>query len=88
MAATTGPILAIGAITMVNQSIVHGKPIDVRVPVATGVAAGLFALAERGWREGATALAWMALVTVLFTRVDRSIPSPSESFLGWWNQTK
>lgn len=86
MAGSTGPILAIGAITMGNQSIVHGKPIDIRVPVGTAVAAGMFALAERGWEKGAVALSWVALVTVLFTRLDPTIPSPSESFLGWWNQ--
>lgn len=85
MAQSTGPILAIGAITMVNQSIVHGKPIDVRVPVSTAVAAGMFALAERGWQKGVVTLSWVALVTILFTRVDPTIPSPTESFLGWWN---
>jgi len=88
MAQSTGPILAIGGITLVNNSIVHGKPIDIRIPVATAVAAGLFALAERGWPAGINALAWMALVTVLFTRLQPGVPSPVESFLSWWQKGK
>jgi hypothetical protein len=85
MARTTGPILAIGAITMINQNIVHDHPIDIRVPVATAVAAGIFALTEHGWEDGAVALSWVALVTVLFARLDKSVPAPAESFLSWWN---
>lgn len=84
MARTTGPILAIGGITMVNQSLIHGEPIDIRVPVATAVAAGIFALAEHGWEDGAVALSWVALVTVLFARLDPKIPAPAESFQAWW----
>lgn len=81
---TTGPILAIGAITLANQSLIHGAPIDVRVPVGTAVAAGLFGLVEHGWEDGAVALAWVALVTVLFARVQPEVPAPAESFLSWW----
>ena len=84
MARSTGPILAIGAITIVNESVVHGRPIDVRVPVGTAVAAGLLALVERGWERGAVALAWVALGTVLLSRVDPAVPAPAESFLSWW----
>lgn len=83
MARSTGPILAVGAITVVNSTIVHGKPMDWRVPVMTAVAAGAFALAEKGWEQGAVALSYMALVTVLFARIDPSVPSPTESFLDW-----
>lgn len=83
---TTGPILAIGGITLANQSIVHGRPVDWRVPVATGLAAGLFGLMEKGWEQGAVALSYLALVTVLFTRLDKGTPSPAESFEKWWNQ--
>ena len=84
VAKSTGPILAIGAVTVVNQSLVHDRPLDIRVPVATAVAAGMFALFERGWERGAVTLSWMALVTVLIARTDPHVPSPTESFLGWW----
>lgn len=86
MARTTGPILAIGAITLGNNSLIHDQPIDIRIPVGTAVAAGLFAIAERGWERGAVALAWMALATVLLTRTDPRIPSPAESVLTWWQK--
>jgi hypothetical protein len=79
MAETTGIILAIGGITMVNQSLINNQPLDLRVPVATGIAAGCFALAEKGWKDGAVALAWLGLVTILFARVDPKVPTPVES---------
>ena len=82
---TTGPILAIGGITLANQSIVHTQPVSWRVPVATGLAAGIFALLEKAWGDGAVALAYLALASILFTRIDKSVPSPVESFVGWWN---
>jgi hypothetical protein len=85
MARTVGPILAIGAITVANQSIVNDAPIQWRVPVATAIAAGIFALAEKAWEEGAVALAYLALVSVLFVRLDPATPAPVESFVTWWN---
>jgi hypothetical protein len=86
MARSTGPILAIGAITIVNNSIVNGRPMDWRVPVMTAVAAGAFSLAERGWEQGVVALSYVALVTVLLTRLTPGVPSPTESFLKWINK--
>jgi len=84
MAQTTGPILAIGAITVANMSVFHEEEVDWRVPVATGIAALGFAAAERMWAPGAKALAWTALVAICFTRIDPDIPSPVESMLQWW----
>jgi hypothetical protein len=84
MARSTGPILAMGAITIVNQTIVHDEPMDWRVPIATGLAAGAFALMERGWEEGVVGLAWLALVSVLFVRLKPNIPSPVESIVSFW----
>lgn len=85
MARTVGPILAIGAITVANQSIIHDEPIQWRVPVATAIAAAAFALAEKAWEDGAVALAYLALVSVLFVRLDPKTPAPVESFVSWWN---
>lgn len=84
MATTTGPVLAIGAITALNQSVLHDKPFDWRIPVATGVAAGFFALIEKGAPEAARMAAYAALLTILFTRIN-DVASPTESFLSWWN---
>ena len=88
MAATTGPVIAIGAITVANRSVFNRMPVDWRVPVGTAVAAGLFALLEKLVGGVAVGLAWLALVAVVFTRVDPAVPSPSESALAWFNQGK
>ena len=45
MSQTTGPILAVGAVTVANNVIFHDEPMDWRVPVATGLAAIGFLLA-------------------------------------------
>jgi len=81
---TTGPVLAMGGITMANAVLFNGKPFDWKVPIATGIAAGAFVLAEKAWEQGAVALAWMALVTILITRVDPKVPSPVETLNNWW----
>lgn len=84
MAQTTGPMLAIGAITALNQSVINDRDFDWRLPVAVGVASGFFALAEKAAPQAAKMGAYAALVTVLFTRIN-GVPSPTESFLKWWN---
>lgn len=86
MAKSTGPILAIGAITMVNNSIFHSEPVDLRVPIAAGIAAGVFALVEQGWEKGAVFISYLALLTVLLTRTSPNVPSPTESFVDWWDK--
>ena len=86
MAKSTGPILAVGGITMLNQTILNNQGIDWRVPVATGFAAGAFALMEKGAPGLIAGIAWIALVTVCIARVDPKVPSPAESLLKYWNQ--
>lgn len=83
MAKTTGPVLAIGGITLANQTLLNNKPFDWKIAIATGVSAGLFALLERGWEQGAVALAWLALVTILLVRLDPKTPAPLESLNKW-----
>jgi hypothetical protein len=83
---TIGPILATGAATVVNRSVFHGQPIDWRVPIATGLAAVGFDLFERVAPKVAQVLAWTTFLTVLLTRTDPSIPSPTESALTWWKK--
>lgn len=84
---TTGPILAIGGITLATQVIAEKQDFNWRVPIATGIAAGLFALAEKGWEQGAVMIAYTALVTVLFVRIDPKTPAPAEVFNNMINGT-
>lgn len=86
MSRTIGPLLATGAITIANQSVFHDKPVDWRVPIATGLAAMGFSLAERAAPELAVILAWTTLLTVLLTRMNPDVPSPVESALVWWKK--
>lgn len=86
MSRSTGPILAIGAVTVANQTLFNGRPLDWRVPIATGLSVGVFALLEKAAPDVAGPLAWMALITVLLARVQPGIPSPAESFLKWWEE--
>lgn len=86
MSQTTGIILATGAVTVANATVFHDKPMDWRVPVATGLASVGFSLAERVWPKGAEILAWTVFATVLVTRTQAGVPSPVESALSWWNK--
>lgn len=88
MARSTGPILVVGAITIINGTIVHKEPMDWRVPIATGLTAGLFALGERAWPSGVVGLAWLALVTSLFVRLKPGVPAPMESIADFWEGKK
>jgi hypothetical protein len=85
MAETTSPILAIGAITMVNRSIFHDEPWDWRIVIATGISVGLFAALEKPLPKMAVALAWLAVAGVTLGRVDPKVPAPAESALEWFN---
>lgn len=85
MARSTGPILAAGTITVANRVILNSQPVDWQIIVATGVLAAGMSLVEKASPELAVGLSWIALVTILFTRVDPKVPSPTESFVTWWN---
>jgi hypothetical protein len=86
MARSTGIVLAVGAITMGNSVIVNEQEINWRVPIATGIAAGMLALVEKVSEPLAVGIAYIALITVLFVRVQPNVPAPVESFNNWWNQ--
>jgi hypothetical protein len=89
MAGSTGPILAIGGITIVNESIVNGQPLDWRVPIATGLTALTIGALENGipaFSDAFVKLSWIALVTTLLVRVKPGTPSPMESFVDWYNK--
>jgi hypothetical protein len=84
---TTGVVLATGGIALANKTVFHGEPMDWRIPVATGLAAVGFSLAERAWPQGAEILAWTALLTILLTRTSPNVPSVAESAVKWFNNT-
>lgn len=86
MAESTGPVLAIGALTVVNRTVFNDEPMDWKVPIATAIAAVLFAGAERVVGRGAVYVAYLALLTVALARVDPAVPSPAESALRWFNE--
>ena len=86
MSRTIGPILATGAVTIANQTVFNGKPMDWRVPIATGLAAIGFNLFERVAPELAVVLAWTTFLTVMLSRTDPNVPSPVESAVSWWKK--
>lgn len=87
MAASTGPIIAIGALTMANRSLFNDAPVDWRIAIATGLAAAVFAGAETVVGPGIPrGVAMVALVAVVLTRIDPAVPSPAETVLNWWNK--
>lgn len=86
MSRTLGPILATGAVTIANATVFNGKPMDWRVPIATGLAAIGFNLAEKAAPDVAVVLAWTTFLTVVLTRVDPNVPSPAESAKRWWEK--
>ena len=75
---TTGPILAVGVITIGTDVLLRNEKPDLRVAVATGLAAGAFALLEKVSEPFAVGLAYVALGAVVLTRVDPSKPAPAE----------
>lgn len=79
MAKSTAPVLIAGGIAFTNHWLVT-KQIDIRAVVATGIAAMGLALAEQipGAAPLAAGIAWIAVVTVLFSDVTGS-PSPVEN---------
>lgn len=86
MAESTGPILAIGALTVTNRVIFNDAPMDWKVPIGTALAAVLFTGMEKAVGRSAVWLAYLALVTTVFARVDPTVPSPAESALRWFNE--
>lgn len=68
MSSSTGPILATGGITFVNQWIGNNQKPDFRILVGTAIAAaGLYALGEVS-PELAAGIAWIALITSLLIK--------------------
>lgn len=86
MSQSTGPIVAVGLITLGNETLLLGQDLNPRIIVATGVAAGGLYLIERLSVSLAVGIAWIALITVLFARVIPGHPAPMENLLTWWKK--
>lgn len=71
---------------MANQWVLNDQRPDWRLPIATGLTAGGFALLEKVWEPAAVGLAWLALVSVLFTRIDSRVPAPVETLNRFLNK--
>lgn len=81
MAKSTGPILAVGAITFTNQWILtKGGTPNFKILLGTAIAAGGLALFEHVSQELAVGIAWIALVTCLIAPLSGK-PSPAQNLL-------
>lgn len=90
MSRSTGPVLATGAITLVNSIVLDDTDVEwndaAKVIVATGLVAGTLSLMERAAPDLAVTMAWATLIVMLFTRVNPEIPSPTERVVKWWDE--
>jgi hypothetical protein len=79
MAKSTAPILLTGAVSFGNQWLGNGD-LDLKIVIATGIAAGGLALLEQvpGMAPIAAGIGWIAFVTLLFTRLNGK-PSPVDN---------
>jgi len=79
MARSTGPMLLVGGMEFANDYL-NGGGIQVKVLLATGIAAGGLALAEQipGAAPLAVGIAWIAFVTLMFTSIGGK-PSPVQT---------
>jgi hypothetical protein len=79
MAKSTGPILAVGGVTLLNGFLINRGNMEIvtvwPTVAATGLAAGAFALIERVNQPLTVGVAWVALITALFVR----LPMPDGS---------
>lgn len=79
MAKSTAPILLTGGMEFANEWLTTGQ-LDIKVLLATGIAAGGLALIEQipGMAPVAVGIAWIAFVTLMFTRTGGK-PSPVDT---------
>lgn len=86
MAGSTAPILLTGGTTMLADYI-QGQGVKWTVALATGIAAGVFALLEKADPQFVTGLAWIAFVGSMVAPRKSGSP-PIEVFLNQWNKVQ
>lgn len=79
MAKSTGPMLLVGGMEFANDYL-NGGQIQLKVLLATGIAAGGLAIIEQvpGLQPIAVGIAWISFVTLMFTSVGGK-PSPAQT---------
>lgn len=79
MAKSTAPMLLVGGMEFANEYLTSGT-VDVKVLLATAIAAGGLALVEQipGFAPISVGIAWIAFVTLMFTRLNGK-PSPVDT---------
>jgi hypothetical protein len=75
-----------GITAMASAGDPNQDPMIIRIAFATAIAAGGLRLWEEFMPRTATAVAWLALLTVLLVRVDSNIPAPLETLSDWYNK--
>lgn len=86
MAETTAPIVLAGAITAVSDYM-QGRGWQWRTVLATGLAAGSFALLEKVNAGLAVPLAWLAFVGSMIIPRANGTDGPAAAFLHAWNSS-
>lgn len=86
MAASTTPIVLTGAVTMLADYL-QGEGVKWNVAVATGIAAGVFALLEKADPPLVAGLAWVAFVGSMVAPRSKGKP-PVEVFLSQWQKVQ
>lgn len=93
MAGSTGPMVALGLVTWANGAILQPETVGdsqfkfaTRVAVGTGIAAAGLSLVGKASPQLARGVAFVALVTALFTRY-QGRNSPVDNLLAWWKGT-
>ncbi len=84
MARSTGPVLAVGAVTVLDGQVLDGKAWSEALPVVvmTGVAALLLAGFEHVSPTLAVGIAWLALITRLFV-IGGATGNVATKFMNW-----
>lgn len=84
MATSTVPILLTGGTTMLADYMA-GHGVQYKTALATGIAAGIFALLEELDAPLITGVAWIAFVTSLITTHANGV-NPVTTFAATWNK--
>ncbi len=79
MAASTGIVLAMGAIIVANDTLVKKRPVNFKAILATGILALVLAGLDKASPELATGMAMVAFATAMVAPLGG--PSPAQSLL-------
>lgn len=83
MAKSTGPILAVGGLTALNDTLTGS--FDLKVLIATGAAALVFSGLEKAFGQPVVMLSYLALVTAVVVPLRSGKPTPAQSIIKYVN---